>query len=237
MKMRLSVIVLAAALTVAVPARAQQFNPAQAAAIAQGVVGLMFGVMFPQPQCGPHDNFGQPFPYQPRTPAYGQPLPYQPQPYQPATPSYSQPQPRPQPNLGYEDDDDDGQPLQPLPPRISRRSSNDSRQPQPYSNVNEDQPDQPAQARATDPGQSYRPAPGDEVDDQPVEAVTRHRSAHHHRSQQTAAQDDPQSSAPADSSGPVAEIPAQPHTTRPYRPARAGQSAAPSASDDLTPDQ
>ncbi|HZY59490.1 MAG TPA: hypothetical protein VFE56_06995 [Candidatus Binataceae bacterium] len=232
MKMRLSLIVLAAALTIAVPARAQQFNPAQAAAIAQGVVGLMFGVMFPQPQCGPHDNFGQAYRFQPRPPAY-----VQPQPYQPATPYYGQPQPRPQPNLSYEDDDDDGQPLQPLPPRISRRSSNDSRQPQPYSNVNEDQPDQPAQARATDPGQSYRPAPGDEVDDQPVEAVTRHRSAHHHRSQQTAAQDDPQSSVRPDVSGQVAEIPAQPHTTRPYRPVRAGQSAASSASDDSTPDQ
>jgi hypothetical protein len=114
-KIRLSVAVLALVLTgvVSNPARAQ-IDPLQAAAIAEGVVGMIFGPMYATPQCGPHDMPPpQPYRYQPGCHLTGQPRPYQPmtlsynqpQPYQPTSPSYAQPQPYQQPMLSDDDDD------------------------------------------------------------------------------------------------------------------------------------
>ncbi len=127
-KMKFSVIVLALALAAAIsPAQAQ--NAAQAAAIAQGVVGLIFGVMHPTPQCGPHDAM--------------------PQPLRPSTPVYSQPQPSPPPsysssNLSDDDDDNDIQPVQRHPVRHPSAYSSQS-QTRP---TEEDESDQPVEVRA-----------------------------------------------------------------------------------------
>jgi hypothetical protein len=129
--MKFSVIVLALALTAASPP-AQAQSAAQAAAIAQGVVGLIFGVMHPTPQCGPHDAMAQPL--------------------QPSTPVYSQPQPRPAPsypssNLSDDDDDDDIQPVQRHP---VRHPSADNSQPQTRP-ADYDDSDQPAEVPARRP--------------------------------------------------------------------------------------
>jgi len=128
--MKFSVTILALALaTAAAPAQAQ--NAAQAAAIAQGVVGLIFGVMNPTPQCGPHDAM--------------------PQPYRPSTPVYSQPQPSPPPpypssNLSDDDDDDE---IQPVQRHAVHHPSAYSSQPQTPSGEDQDDSDQPAEVRAS----------------------------------------------------------------------------------------
>ncbi len=136
--MRIGVIAFAFALTAAaVPAsvHAQALNPAQVAGIAQGVVGLIFGVMNPTPQCGPHDVLPQP--YRPSIPVYSQPQPSQPPPYQ-------------QRNFSDDDDDDGIQPLQrrPVPPPGTYSS-----QPQTRPYQDEDDSDQPAEVRAPPPSQ------------------------------------------------------------------------------------
>jgi hypothetical protein len=131
--MRFGVIAFALALTavaVSPSVHAQALNPAQVAGIAQGVVGLIFGVMNPTPQCGPHDVLPQP--YRPSIPVYRQPQPSQPRPYQ-------------QRNLSDDDDDDGIQPLQrrPVPPPGTYSS-----QPQTRPYQDEDDSDQPAEVRA-----------------------------------------------------------------------------------------
>jgi hypothetical protein len=132
--MKFSVIVLALALAAASPP-AQAQSAAQAAAIAQGVVGLIFGVMHPTPQCGPHDAM--------------------PQPLRPSTPVYSPPQPSPPPsyrssNLSDDDDDDDIQPVQRHPVRHpSAYNSQPQTRPEDY-----DDSDQPAEVPAPRPDRS-----------------------------------------------------------------------------------
>jgi len=143
--MRFGVIAFALALTAAtVPGsvHAQALNPAQVAGIAQGVVGLIFGVMNPTPQCGPHDALPQP--YRPSTPVYSQPQPSQP-------PAY------PQRDLSDDDDDDDIQPLQRHPiPHPSTYSS----QPQTRPYQDEDDSDQPSEVRAPQAAQPQAQAAG-----------------------------------------------------------------------------
>ncbi len=131
--MKFSVIVLALALAAATPP-AQAQSAAQAAAIAQGVVGLIFGVMHPTPQCGPHDAM--------------------PQPLRPSTPVYSQPQPSPPPSYSSsnlsDDDDDDIQPVQRHPVRHpSAYNSQPQTRPADY-----DDSDQPAEVPARRSDQS-----------------------------------------------------------------------------------
>ena len=208
-KIRLSVAVLALVLTAVAPdrARAQHLNPLQAAAIAEGVVGMIFGPMYPTPRCGPHDTPPpQPYRYQPGMPSYGQPRPYQPmtpsynqpQPYQPTSPSYAQPQPYQQPMLS--DDDDDGE-YQVLQPRADRHADNYDRQPQTRPGL----ADSAGQAVQSDQS-GYRPADGE--DGGQVRVAPRRRSHRHHAAQDTA----------TTQSGQVAEIPSQPSVTRPNRP-------------------
>ena len=175
-KIRLSVAVLALVLSAVAPdrARAQHIDPLQAAAIAEGVIGMIFGPMYPTPQCGPHDTPPpQPYRYQPGMPSYGQPRPYrpmtpsysQPQPYQPTSPSYAQPQPYQQPALSNDDDDDDGD-YQVLQPRPDRHASNYGDQNQTQADL-EDGSGRPVQtqrpgylpAEGEDSGQEIRPAP------------------------------------------------------------------------------
>jgi len=207
-KIRLSVAVLALVLTAVAPdrARAQHLNPLQAAAIAEGVVGMIFGPMYPTPRCGPHDTPPpQPYRYQPGMPSYGQPRPYQPmtpsynqpQPYQPTPPSYAQPQPYQQPMLS--DDDDDGE-YQVLQPRAERHANNYDRQPQTRPGL-EDSAGQPVQSDRS----GYQPADGEDAGQTRVPRRSSHR---HHAAQDTA----------TTQSGQVAEIPSQPSVTRPYRP-------------------
>lgn len=114
-------------------AHAQAINPAQAAAIAQGVVGLIFGVMNPTPQCGPHDAI--PRPYQPQTPNYSQPQPSQPMPY-------------PGSELSDDDDDDD---IQPVHRPAVRHPLTYSSQPQTGADETQDDSSQAAETQATGP--------------------------------------------------------------------------------------
>src|SRR5271169_4780323 len=175
-KIRLSVLVLAVVLTAAAPgrARAQHVNPLQAAAIAEGVVGMIFGPMYPTPRCGPHDTPPpQPYRYQPGMPSYGQPRPYQ-----PTSPSYAQPQPY-QPQRLSDDDDDDGD-YQVLQPRSDHRASNDSGQPQNRPAL-EDGSGQPVQADQS----GYRSADGEDGGQQAQAAPSR-PSHSHHEAQDTA---------------------------------------------------
>jgi hypothetical protein len=208
-KIRLSVAVVALVLIAVAPdrARAQHVDPLQAAAIAEGVVGMIFGPMYPTPQCGPHDAPPpQPYRYQPGMPSYGQPRPYQPmtpsysqpQPYQPTSPSYAQPQPYQQPMLS--DDDDDGE-YQVLQPRLDRRAANDGDQNQNRPAL-EDGSGQPVQSDQA----GYRPADGE--DSGQVRVAPRRSSRRHQRTQDSG----------ATQSGQVAEIPSQPSVTRAYRP-------------------
>jgi hypothetical protein len=166
-KIASSVAVLAVVLTAAVPgrARAQHFDPLQAAAIAEGVAGMIFGPLYPTPQCGPHDTPPpQPYRYHP---SYSQPRPYaQPQPYQ-------------QRRLSDDDDDDgDYQVLQPRPVHHADMAS-DQPQNRPGLNDGSTQPSESGQSEyspadnAADSGQDADPAP-------PL------RPRRHHQSQDTA---------------------------------------------------
>jgi hypothetical protein len=173
--MRFTIFMLAAALTVAVPTAAHA-QAAQAAGIAQLAVGIAFGVMFPAPQCGPHDAM--------------------PRPYQPRTPSYSPPPPPLDQHGNLENDDDDSQPLRPLPPRPGTYSL----QPQTRPDA-PDESDQTTNVRARDTDQSAdQPAMSDD-DEQPAQPRKR-RPAHHNRQAQA--------TEPTQTSGQVAEIPSVP---------------------------
>lgn len=213
-KIRLSVAVLALVLTAVAPnqARAQHIDPLQAAAIAEGVVGMILGPMYPTPQCGPHDApQAQPYRYQPGMPSYGQPRPYQPttpsysqpQPYQPTSPSYAQPQPYQRPMLS-DDDDDDGD-YQVLQPRLNKRASNDGDQNQNRPAL-EDGSGQPVDSEQLSYQRRYQRAEGE--DGGQVRPVPRRNSQLHQSAQDSG----------ATQSGEVAEIPSQPSVTRPSRP-------------------
>jgi hypothetical protein len=122
------VVTLALALSAAAPqaGHAQAFNPAQAAAIAQGVLGLVYHAMNPAPVCGPHDNWGHP--YQPPPPSY------HPQPLQP---------PASQPRSFTDDDDDDDGDLKPLKPHPTHNPSADVNQDETRSYQDADESGQP----------------------------------------------------------------------------------------------
>jgi hypothetical protein len=180
---------LGLALTVAAPAvaRAQHFDPLQAAAIAESVVGMVFGPMYATPRCGPHDALPQP--YQPRTPSYNPP-----------------PQPDQHSNLDDDDDDDYSQPVQP-PSR--RHLGTYSLQPQTRPNAqdeSEQTTDQTTDVRARDAGQSDNQAVLSEDEQRPVQVHAQRRSGHRNRHPQAVAQ--------TQSSGQVAEIPSLPRATQ-----------------------
>jgi hypothetical protein len=161
--MRLGAIMLAIALTVVAPSAARaQVNPLQAMGIAESMARIVFGSMYPAPQCGPHDAL--------------------PQPYQP--PPHYAPPPRPDQHANLDDNDDYNDPIQ---PRSSRRFGTYSLQPQPRPEA-EDDTDQTTGLRARDAGQ---PADQPGVSDdggQPVAAHVRRRSARPKRPAQTIVQ-------------------------------------------------
>jgi len=182
--MKFGAIWLGLALTAVTPAvaSAQHISPLQAAAIAESVVGIAFGVMYPAPRCGPHDAM--------------------PRPFQPP-PAYNTPPPRPQPpsDLGYNNDDpaDDDGDYQPLPPRAPRHPNTYSLQPQTRAEA-ADESDQTTDIRARDDNaQSGNQFASGGEDAQPAQAPVRHRLAR--RKERT------QTPAPAQSSGQVAVIP------------------------------
>ena len=156
--MRSKAFILAVAFAVAAPTAAHA-QAAQAVGLAQIAVGIAFGVMFPAPQCGPHDAM--------------------PRPYQPRTPSYSPPPPPLDQHGSLGDDDDDNQPLRPLPPPPSTYSL----QPQTRTDA-QDEYDQPTNARARDADQSDQPVMSED-DRQPAQPHTKRRRVHHNRQVQT----------------------------------------------------
>jgi hypothetical protein len=179
---RFIVLVLAVALALAAPTAAHA-QAAQAVGLAEVALGIAFGVMFPAPQCGPHDQL--PPPYQPARPNYGPP-----------------PQPDQHANLEQHnnfDDDDDfeddfAQPVHHHPPR--HLDSNYSRQSQTRPDA-QDESDQRANLRARDGDQ---PAVSADDEQQPVTAPARRRPHRRHQPQTEPVEQ-------TQSSGQMAEIP------------------------------
>ena len=159
--MRFTALMLGVALAVAAPtaAHAQAINPAQAAGLAQAALGIAFGVMFPAPQCGPHDAM--------------------PPPYRPTTPAYSPPPPLDQ-HANLDNDDDDSRPLRPLPPRPSTYSL----QPQTRPDA-QDESDQMTDVRARDSDQTADQPAMSEDGEQPAPPRTKRRPAQHNHQAQT----------------------------------------------------
>jgi len=206
--MRLKAFMLAVALTVAAPAaaHAQGMNPAQAAGLAQAVLGIAFGVMFPAPQCGPNDHL--PPPSQPVRPNYAPPPPYQ-----PARPDYLPPPPEDQratrdqrDNFDDDDDFDDDfrQPVHRHPPKHAESSYSLQPETRPGAYDISDQSNlRPGDAEQ--PGD--QPAAAYDEDQQPANPPVRHRAPRRRHPQAQAAQQ-------TQSGGQVAEIPSQPRAVQ-----------------------
>ena len=186
--MRFTVLGLAVALAVTAPgaAHAQAISPLQAAGIAQAVLGIAYGVMFPAPQCGPHDAI--PRPYQP-TPSYNPPPP-NPDQFDRLDRHTSTDQP------ASLDEDDDDKPLKPLPPPPSASSEQPQTRPDEMGPDDRYDSDQTASGRARDSDESDGQPVMREADSQPAPARRKHRRT---RSVQRGEQ--------TQNSGQVAEIP------------------------------
>jgi hypothetical protein len=172
--MKFKALILAVAVSVAVPAaaHAQGMNPAQAAGLAQAVLGIAFGVMFPAPQCGPHD--AMPPTFQPARPNYSPPPPYQ-----PARPDYlPPPETERRANLeqhdSFDDDDDfdeDFQPVHRHPPKHAESSYSLQPETRPGADDTSDQSNlRPGDAEQ--PGD--QPAAAYDEDQQPANPPVRH---------------------------------------------------------------
>jgi hypothetical protein len=149
-----ALVIVFAFIALPATARAQAINPT---GIAINMMRLVYGAMYPAPQCGPHD-----------APA--------PQPYQPPPPTYIPPPPHPGEASDFDSGDDDD--YQPVQPRSSRHLRADGEQSGARTGAGDDS-DQTAGVRERDSHQpDYEPVTSDEDDGQPLQAAAkRHRSA------------------------------------------------------------